>query len=262
MAPGSWLPFPLSLALRRSYIDHAGPFIQKKEKEVFLPTVSDTVKSQIPIPRQRTLTVTSDDVDFMDVDAGAMPFLSSPATNKPKSLAKPPSKKCSSKAVPIQRHGPNDGVVTLNVGGKNFQTLRSTIAQNEVLIDHVLRAEANSEMVCGEAVFVDRDHKHFGWILEYLRNKADGVYIHPSVAQQLLKKLPLNGTNSNKQSVQGSVDNNCEAARGGNDAKQMTKSMSKTSFIELPTDSKTLTELYFESIYYNIPELTDHICCQ
>ena len=46
----------------------------------------------------------------------------------------------------IQRHGPLDRVITLNVGGKQFQTLRSTISQNKVLYDHVLRAEAIRSM--------------------------------------------------------------------------------------------------------------------
>ena len=83
----------------------------------------------------------------------------------------------------IQRHGPGDGVITLNVGGKNFQTLRSTIAQNDVLMDHVVRAEANLEIGKNHEIFIDRDPKHFGMILAHLRNKADGI----SYGHQLLK---------------------------------------------------------------------------
>mmetsp|Transcript_42525 Transcript_42525/g.77687 ORF Transcript_42525/g.77687 Transcript_42525/m.77687 type:complete len:236 (+) Transcript_42525:126-833(+) len=146
----------------------------------------------------------------------------------------------------IQRHGPSDGVITLNVGGKNFQTLRSTIAQNEVLMDHVVRAEANPEIITSgdHAIFIDRDPKHFGTILDYLRNKADGVFRHPSVAQRLMKF-----SNNNKQV---SADN-CQAA------KDVTTQIFS---IPLPKDSKTLTEMYFESIHYNIPALTDRICSQ
>jgi len=123
----------------------------------------------------------------------------------------------------IIRHSQNDGVVTLNVGGKNFQTLRSTIQQNEVLREYVLRAESNNEIISKDnAIFIDRDPKHFDMILSYLRNKADGIVRHKT-----FKSLP-----------------------------------SSTSSILLPKDSKTLTELYFESIHYRIPELTDRICSQ
>jgi len=121
----------------------------------------------------------------------------------------------------IIRHGQNDGVVTLNVGGKNFQTLRSTIQQNDVLKEYVVRAELNNEIVSKDnAIFIDRDPKHFDMILSYLRNKADGIVRHKT-----FKSMP-----------------------------------SSTSSILLPKDSKTLTELYFESIHYRIPELTDRIC--
>ena len=127
-------------------------------------------------------------------------------------------------AIPtIIRHGKNDGVLTLNVGGKNFQTLRSTIQQNEVLREYVLRAETNNEIISKDnAIFIDRDPKHFDMILSYLRNKADGIVRHKT-----FKSIP-----------------------------------SSTSSILLPKDSKTLTELYFESIHYRIPELTDRICSQ
>ena len=146
----------------------------------------------------------------------------------------------------IQRHGPGYGFIILNVGGKNFQTLRSTIAQNEVLMDHVVYAESNAEIITSgdHAIFTDQDSKHFGTILEYLRNKANGVYIYPSVAQRLVKL---------SNSEQGSADN-CQA--------EITKSISTTSFIKLPKDSKMLTEMYFEYIYHNMSDLTDRICSQ
>ena len=97
-------------------------------------------------------------------------------------------------------------------------------------------------------IFIDREPKHFGMILGYLRNKADGVYIHPSVAQQLMK------FGSNKHRQDGG-----EAAH--TDTAQATKPIStSTAFILLPKDSETLMEMYLESIFYNIPELTDHIC--
>mmetsp|Transcript_22202 Transcript_22202/g.46428 ORF Transcript_22202/g.46428 Transcript_22202/m.46428 type:complete len:305 (+) Transcript_22202:47-961(+) len=162
----------------------------------------------------------------------------------------------------IKRHGPGDGVITLNVGGKKFQTLRSTIAQNEVLMDHVVRAESNREIVTGwnKAIFIDRDHQHFGTILAYLRNKADGIYRRPGdgARRRLMKfgdKISNNNNNSN---------NKCQtivkeaATKHLNEAKSTMPSAS--SYIpQLPKDPKTLTEIYFESLHYNIPELTNHL---
>jgi hypothetical protein len=142
----------------------------------------------------------------------------------------------------IQRHGPGDKVITLNVGGKQFQTLRSTIAQNSVLYDHVLRAEANMEYMgasngsssSADAVFIDRDPKHFNVILMYLRNKADGLVSDAATSStsstlRFGKKLSVN-------------------------------SSSPSSPIHLPTDSNLLSEIYFESLHYDIPEMTDLIC--
>lgn len=151
----------------------------------------------------------------------------------------------------IQRHGPSDGVIILNVGGKNFQTLRSTIAQNDVLMDHVVRAETNMEIMgTDHAIFIDRDPKHFGMILAYLRNLADGIYRHPSVAPRLMK------FGSNKK-----ISSNCTTQSTKEVTPQIAK-LSCSSMIQLPKDSKTLTEMYFESIHYNIPELTNRICSQ
>ena len=91
----------------------------------------------------------------------------------------------------ISRHGVGDGVITLNVGGKNFLTLRSTINQNAVLTEYVTRAEANKELT-QEAVFIDRDPKHFGMILSYLRNKADGLSKTSLGAQLIRSKIKSN----------------------------------------------------------------------
>jgi hypothetical protein len=119
-----------------------------------------------------------------------------------------------------------DGVITLNVGGKNFLTLRSTISQNAVLTQYVTRAEANKELA-KEAVFIDRDPKHFGTILSYLRNKADGV-----------------STTSLTARLRSKVNSEPSAA--------------ETVF--LPQDQQSLQEIYYESLHYQIPELTSYIC--
>jgi hypothetical protein len=132
-------------------------------------------------------------------------------------------------AALISRHGTGDGVITLNVGGKNFLTLRSTISQNAVLSEYVSRAEANKELA-QEAIFIDRDNKHFGIILSYLRNKADGLYMNNSLSSRLRSKV-----------------NNAPSA-------------AETVF--LPKDQQSLQELYYESMHYDIPELTSYICAK
>ena len=73
----------------------------------------------------------------------------------------------------VIRHGHGDRVITLNVGGKEYLTLRSTVNANAVLADHVARAEANREITKAGAVFIDRDPKHFDVILLHLRNRVE-----------------------------------------------------------------------------------------
>jgi hypothetical protein len=150
----------------------------------------------------------------------------------------------------IQRHGPNDSVITLNVGGKQFQTLRSTISQNPVLYAHVLRAESNSEYLGGDKiVFIDRDSKHFHVILTYLRNKADGLVGPASDTVVAATTSSLLRFGRNKTQLQQQVTGNNAPA-----------SFKYTSSINLPDDIQSLRELYFESIHYQITELTELIC--
>jgi hypothetical protein len=75
----------------------------------------------------------------------------------------------------VTRHGTGDGIICLNVGGTEFLTLRSTIASNSVLADHVRRAEANLELTREGAIFIDRDPCQFDIILQHLRNKVEGL---------------------------------------------------------------------------------------
>ncbi len=140
----------------------------------------------------------------------------------------------------VQRHGPGDKVITLDVGGKKFQTLRSTISQNDVLYDHVLRAESNLEYA-GDAVFIDRDPKHFDVILAYLRNRADGLLVGSSDAA-------------------AATSSTLRLGRKQTGTLPSPPSFKYTSTIQLPTDSKLLSEMYIESIHYRIPELQDLIC--
>ena len=147
----------------------------------------------------------------------------------PKHFSSPalPSNQITEQTSIISRHGVGDGVITLNVGGKNFLTLRSTISQNAVLTEYVMRAEANKELT-QDAIFIDRDPKHFGMILSYLRNKADGLSSTRLGAQLIRRKI-----NSYSSAVET---------------------------IFLPQDQQSLQEIYYESMHYQIPELTAYVC--
>jgi len=88
------------------------------------------------------------------------------------------------------RLGDEDGVVQLNVGGKTFETLRSTVETNAVLTAYLKRAEANPSLCKNGAVFIDRDPEHFGVLLNHLRNKTEGlVSCLPSLLLLLLLLL-------------------------------------------------------------------------
>lgn len=120
----------------------------------------------------------------------------------------------------VTRHGAGDGVICLDVGGKHFYTLRSTIASNPVLSDIVTRAEANGELTShNNAIFVDRDPKHFGTILTYLRNKSEGL--------TFAKKATFKHKNQH---------------------------------VQLPQEKKLLAELYIEATYFQLDPLKDALC--
>lgn len=126
------------------------------------------------------------------------------------------------------------------------------------MMDHVVRAEANMEVMGSDhAVFVDRDPKHFGIILTYLRNKADGLDRH------LDSRRLLNFGRNNDAGSSSSSSSSSEAKKEA--SSQIMKSAPTLSFsssIILPKDSTTLTELYHESVHYQISELTEQICSQ
>jgi hypothetical protein len=121
---------------------------------------------------------------------------------------------------PIIRHGRGDACITLNVGGKEFYTLRSTIAMNSVLSDHVVRAEQNHEILRNGAVFIDRDPEHFPILLKYLRNRVEYNTLKNQVDKTSLKRIVK-------------------------------------SYIDLPTDPKVLRELYIEAVFYRMKDLQD-----
>ena len=125
------------------------------------------------------------------------------------------------------RHGNGDGVIELNVGGKSFLTLRSTIEQNPMLWYHVHVAEQNQEFINGTgAVFIDRDSTQFGLILQHLRNQATGLQLTSSKI-----KNKLWGSTS-KASVS----------------------------IQIPTDRASRQDLFMEARYFQIYEIQDVLC--
>lgn len=122
--------------------------------------------------------------------------------------------------TPLTRHGPGDGVVVLDVGGKPFKTLRSTVQSNRVLAAYVERAEANQEFV-GGAVFVDRDPKHFGLILNHLRNRVEGLEVYRRLAKKAGADPPA---------------------------------------VQLPKQTEALRDLFVEAEHYGLEDLKAHIC--
>jgi len=122
--------------------------------------------------------------------------------------------------APIVRHGSGDGVVTLNVGGKEFITLRSTVQINPVLLRHVTNAEANGEFTKG-AVFIDRDPAQFGLILQHLRNRADMIMRFSTKPHRFTKNQVL---------------------------------------IQIPRDQTKIRDLFVEAKYFQIYELEKLLC--
>ena len=123
----------------------------------------------------------------------------------------------------VVRHGVGDACIVLNVGGKEFMTLRSTVNSNPVLADHVARAEANREVTKSGAIFIDRDPEHFQFILTFLRNKVEMLsYTEKSKLMETVTMTKFTET-----------------------------------YARLPEDRNQLRDLYLEATYYRIPELQD-----
>jgi hypothetical protein len=136
----------------------------------------------------------------------------------------------------VTRHGEGDGVITLNVGGKEFITLRSTIQDNPVLYNRVLKAEANQEFTNG-AVFIDRDPTYFHLILHHLRNRAD--MLHNPNSLMSAKRAMFSRAFPEK-------------------AHKVFKK--KDVLIQVPEKKEAVRDLYVEARYFNIEELESLLC--
>ena len=150
------------------------------------------------------------------------------------------------------RHGPGDAVICLNVGGKEFVTLRSTVNMNEVLRTHVIRAEANEEFTHqGKAVFIDRDPAQFGLILQHLRNQAAGLEATGAGGIVHSKKQKL-------QQALGGVSSSSSGA--GAPAASSSSSKFRGTLIQIPEDTAKMRELYVEARHFQIEELEKVLC--
>ena len=67
----------------------------------------------------------------------------------------------------VPRHGRGDRLIKLNVGGKEFQTLQSTLQASPVLAEYCARAEANGELESSGAIFIDRGNAQRTPIVEF-----------------------------------------------------------------------------------------------
>ena len=130
----------------------------------------------------------------------------------------------------VVRHGEGDRVVTLNVGGKEFITLRSTIQNNTVLFDRVQKAEANQEFFKG-AVYIDRDPTYFHLILQHLRNRADLMHLRYDTASPRFSAKARNVLFKKRDVL-----------------------------IQIPDKKDALRDLYVEARYFKINEL-EHLLC-
>ena len=82
----------------------------------------------------------------------------------------------------IIRYGANDNVLQLSVGGKQFKTLKSTIASCPRMVDLCYLGKMNKEMSEGGRVFIDRDPELFPYILTFLRNRVEGLSLANAAA--------------------------------------------------------------------------------
>jgi BTB/POZ domain len=133
---------------------------------------------------------------------------------------------------PVMRHGPRDGIITVNVGGKEFQTLQSTIQASPVMCEVISRAQANGEIV-DKGIFVDRDATHFPLILTYLRNKTEGIAYN----NKTMKETVMGVTRF-----------------------KMKKLAKRPQYVRLPQDQGQLQDLYVESVHYGLTDLQSQLC--
>ena len=130
----------------------------------------------------------------------------------------------------VTRRGLDDDIVTVVVGDKEFQTLKSTLQVSPVLSDILESAQEQKDT---QTIFLDRDPKHFPVILQYLRNKVEDVSYNREC------KTWQAHTNHSSQDW------------------LFQKKSPHTKYIRLATDVDPtyLQDLYLEATYYELDEL-------
>jgi hypothetical protein len=126
----------------------------------------------------------------------------------------------------IVRHGPSDGIVEVNVGGKSFHTLRSTIVSSRVLSELYANAKLYQRHDT-DMLFIDRDAATFHIILTYLRNRLEDL----SHASHFMKT-----------------------------PSSLKKYMKSEHFVTLPKDNKILRDVYLEARFFGLNDFKDEIC--
>ena len=136
----------------------------------------------------------------------------------------------------VTRYGPADGMIKLNVGGKEFVTLRSTLQSSAVLHQCVCQAEQQQhgqQLLGGDkptTIFIDRDPTHFPLILTFLRNKTEGVAYNSKWVDKLHRGIKLS---------------------------------KKPKYVRLEQAQRhVLQDLYVEASYYQLYELQQQLCEQ
>ena len=146
-----------------------------------------------------------------------------------------------------RRRGPQDAMIKLNVGGKEFVTLRSTVESNVVLAEYYQRHlqqqhATTTASTNNDVIFIDRDPTHFPLILTFLRNKAEGVAYNSKWKETLIKHAQQA---SSKVCLSASL-------------------ASKPKYVRLPAnvanDVGVLQDLYVEAAYFQLAELMHQLC--
>mmetsp|Transcript_28264 Transcript_28264/g.68783 ORF Transcript_28264/g.68783 Transcript_28264/m.68783 type:complete len:318 (+) Transcript_28264:79-1032(+) len=177
----------------------------------------------------------------------------------------------------VPRHGHGDRLIKLNVGGKEFPTLQSTLQASPVLAEYCARAEANGELESSGAIFIDRDPTHFAFILTFLRNKTEGI-AYNSKQSKLSSKFA--------STIKGGIGNHAASATtttAGSTASTVSSSGTTSSssssmmttmtkmtlakhpqYVRLPKiDDKNrglLEDLFVEAQHYQLHELEYQLC--
>jgi hypothetical protein len=159
-------------------------------------------------------------------------------------------------ATAITRHGAGDACITLNVGGKEFFTLRSTVQANALLANRVAQAEANQEFTQNGGIFIDRDPEHFGFILKHLRNKVELLQLHE---RKSTSSSTLTPSSTALASLSFPKKHSSQLAQFDPMNPASLKRFTKTQ-LKLPQNNDTLRELFVEATFFQIPELQETLC--